>query len=158
MSIRANATVWMAALAALAASACATSGPSAPAAKPAAPSAPAAAAESTPKPAAPAAAAASVTPPSVFAVCAACHGTSANAPPGLGPNLFGVVGRKAGTAPDYDYSDAIKASGKVWTPDQLQAFLQSPNKVVPGNNMDYPGVGDAAAAKQIVDYLATLKR
>jgi cytochrome c len=141
--------VWVAAFAALAASACATT----PASEtPAAPSAPAAA------PAAPArAAAVPATPPGAFAVCGACHGTSAGAPPSLGPNLFGVAGKKAGSVAGYDYSDAMKGSSVVWTAANLQAFVREPNKVIPGNNMDYPGVPDDATAKAIADYMATLK-
>lgn len=152
MRLRSSATFLIAAFAAVAAAGCATSPESE------APSAPAAAATPAPAaPAAPAASTAAVAKPALFAVCSACHGTTADAPPGLGPNLVGVVGKKAGTAhPDFDYSDALKNSGKVWTPETLAAFLQDPAKVIPGNDMDYPGVPDAATAKQIADYMATL--
>ena len=107
----------------------------------------------TPTPApAPAAA-----PPGSFAICAACHETTAGARPSLGPNLLNVGGRKAGSAPDFDYSDALKASSTVWTADTLQAFILDPAKAIPGNKMDYPGAGDAATAKEIADYLMSLK-
>jgi len=96
------------------------------------------------------------TPPPLFAVCQACHESTAKAGPSVGPNLFGVGGRKAGTAPDYDYSDALKASTTVWTADTLTAFLTDPAKTIPGNKMDYPG-NDAATAKALADYLMTLK-
>ena len=92
--------------------------------------------------------------PAEFAVCSACHEVT----PGqasVGPNLAGVVGRKAGSS-DYDYSPAMKASGITWTPDQLQAFIVNPSKVVPGTKMDFDGATDADA-KVIVAYLATLK-
>jgi cytochrome c len=106
----------------------------------------------TPAPApAPAAAA---TPPPEFAICGGCHEIT----PGgvsLGPNLLGVVGRKAGST-DYDYSPAMKGSGITWTPDQLQAFIVNPSKAVPGTKMDFDGATDADA-KVIVAYLATLK-
>jgi cytochrome c len=95
-------------------------------------------------------------PPAAFAVCAACHETTANARPSLGPNLFGVGGRKAGSVPDYDYSPAMKASATVWSADTLAAFVLDPTKAMPGNKMDYDGA-DAAAAKTIADYLMTLK-
>ena len=107
----------------------------------------------TPAPA-PAPAPAAPAQPSEFAVCAACHEVT----PGLasvGPNLGTVAGRKAGTT-DYDYSPAMKASGLTWTPDQLQAFITNPAKVVPGNKMDFDGASDADA-KVIVAYLASLK-
>jgi cytochrome c len=98
--------------------------------------------------------AAAPTQPAEFAVCAACHEVT----PGLasiGPNLAGVVGRKAGSS-DFDYSPAMKASGLTWTPDQLQAYLVDPGKVVPGTKMDFDGATDADA-KVIVAYLASLK-
>ena len=72
-------------------------------------------------------------PPPLFAVCSACHESTANAAPSVGPNLFGVGGRKAGAAPDFDYSDAMKASTTVWSAETLTAFLTDPAKAIPGN-------------------------
>lgn len=95
-------------------------------------------------------------PPGEFAVCSACHETKAGAPPSLGPNLFGIGGRKAGGVADYDYSPAMKASTIVWGADTLAAFVADPNKSVAGNKMDYSGT-DAATAKAVADYLMTLK-
>jgi len=115
-------------------------------AQPAAPPAPSAAA---PPPAAAA-------PPPDFAICSACHESSANARPSLGPNLWNVGGRKAGSLADYDYSPAMKSSTITWSADTLQAFIVDPAKTVPGNKMDYPGA-DAGAAKAIADYLMSLK-
>jgi cytochrome c len=111
----------------------------------------------TPAPAPPAPpnpAAAAPVQPAEFAVCGACHEVTPGAA-SVGPNLAGVVGRKAGST-DYDYSPAMKASGLTWTPDQLQAFIVNPSKVVPGTRMDFDGASDADA-KVIVAYLATLK-
>jgi cytochrome c len=96
------------------------------------------------------------TPPPLFAVCSACHESTANAAPSVGPNLFGVGGRKAGAAPDFDYSDTMKASTTVWTAETLTAFITDPAKAIPGNKMDYPG-NDAATSKALADYLMTLK-
>jgi cytochrome c len=95
-------------------------------------------------------------PPASFGVCAACHESTANARPSLGPNLFGVGGRKAGSVPDYDYSPAMKASTTIWTADTLAPFIQDPSKAIPGNKMDYDG-SDAETAKAIAAYLMTLK-
>jgi len=94
-------------------------------------------------------------PPS-FGVCAACHESTAGARPSLGPNLFGVGGRKAGSVADYDYSPAMKASTTVWTAETLAPFIQDPTKSIPGNKMDYDG-SDAETAKAIAAYLMTLK-
>ena len=96
-------------------------------------------------------------PPADFAVCSACHESTAKAGPSLGPNLFGIGGRKAGGVADYDYSPAMKAYGAAWNADNLAAFILDPAKAVPDNKMDYPGAADAASAKAIADYLMTLK-
>ena len=96
-------------------------------------------------------------PPSDFAVCGACHESTANARASLGPNLFNIGGRKAGAVPDYDYSPAMKSSTTVWTAETLQAFILDPAKAIPDNKMDYSGSSDPAAAKAIADYLMTLK-
>ena len=96
-------------------------------------------------------------PPADFAVCSACHESTAKAGPSLGPNLFGIGGRKAGAAPDYDYSPAMKAYGAEWTAETLTAFILDPAKAVPNNKMDYGGATDAKAAKALADYLMSLK-
>ena len=114
-------------------------------------------AQPPPAPAATAAPTSAPAAPADFAICAACHESTAGAKPSLGPNLFAIGGRKAGAEPDYDYSDAMKASGITWTADTLQAFVLDPAKTVPGNKMDYPGASDPATAKAIADYLMSLK-
>jgi cytochrome c len=146
--------VWLASFAAMAAASCTTAAPGAPAAPaPAAPVAKPAAPAATPAPAASAA----IAKPAAFGICSGCHGSTADAAPSLGPNLFGIGGKKAGTAhPDFDYSAALKNSGKSWTSENLTAFIQDPAKAIPGNNMDFPGLPDQATAKSIADYLASL--
>jgi len=75
----------------------------------------------------------------------------------MGPNLFGVVGRKAGTFPGFAYSGAMKSAGFVWTVPKLDAYLADPQKVVPGNNMPMAGMSDSQQRADIAAYLATLK-
>lgn len=96
-------------------------------------------------------------PAAVFAACASCHSAEKDGPRRSGPNLFGVVGKTAGTQPGFAYSKAMKDSGITWTPETLDAFLASPHKLVPGNRMGLPGINDAAERKAMIDYLATLK-
>lgn len=91
------------------------------------------------------------------AQCSICHRTAANAPPAIGPNLFRVVGRKAGTLAGYSYSPAMKAFGKPWTPAQIGAYLAAPQTVVKGNKMPFAGIKDAAKRNDVVAYMATLK-
>ena len=74
-----------------------------------------------------------------------------------GRALEGIVGRRAGTVPDFSYSDAMKKSGIVWDAKILDAYLESPQKVVPGNRMPYAGLKDTTDRADLVAYLATLK-
>jgi cytochrome c len=74
-----------------------------------------------------------------------------------GPPLFGVVGRNAATAADFVYSDAMKQSGIVWTPEKIDAYITAPKKTVPGGKMKYDGLGDAAARADVIAYLQSLK-
>jgi len=93
----------------------------------------------------------------VFNRCAICHKTDKGGPNGIGPNLFGVVGRKAGTAAGFTYSAAMKNSGITWSEDKLEAYVQHPQQVVPGNKMAFAGLTSAQDAQDVVAYLATLK-
>jgi len=93
----------------------------------------------------------------VFARCAICHANTKGAPAKIGPDLFGVVGRKAGTMPDFSYSAAMKGSGITWTPDKLAAYVQHPQQVVPGNRMAFAGISSKNDAADLVAYLGTLK-
>ena len=91
----------------------------------------------------------------IFKACAACHATDhANR---VGPGLEGIIGRKAGTAPGFSYSSAMKQSGIVWDSKTLDAYLESPQKTVPGNRMTYTGLKNPTDRTDLVNYLATLK-
>jgi cytochrome c len=94
---------------------------------------------------------------SVFQRCAICHSNTKGAAAKIGPNLFGVMGRKAGTMPNFSYSSAMKNSGITWTPEKLQAYIQHPQQVVPGNRMAFAGVSSKADDADLVAYLGTLK-
>lgn len=90
--------------------------------------------------------------------CAECH-TVKEGRNKKGPSLFGVVGRKAGSVPDYDYSDALKqkASAWTWTPEQLHTYLSQPAKTAnPGTKMKYDGLTDAKQLDDLISYLDTL--
>ena len=93
----------------------------------------------------------------VFARCAICHKADKGAGNGLGPNLFGVEGRKAASEPGFEYSGPLKASGITWTPDKLALWVAGPAKVVPGNKMAFPGITSKADIRNVVAYLGTLK-
>ena len=73
----------------------------------------------------------------------------------LGPNLHNVVGRKAGSLPDYGYSSAMKEAGFTWDRETLERFIANPDEVVPGNRMKpYTGVGSSDDRAKIVAFLA----
>ena len=93
----------------------------------------------------------------VFQRCAICHRVEKAGGNGLGPNLFGIVGRKAGTAADFPYSAAMKNSGITWSTDKLTAYITHPAQVVPGNRMAFAGISDQGQVGDVVAYLATLK-
>jgi cytochrome c2 len=94
--------------------------------------------------------------PAEFQVCAACHRTTAGTN-AIGPSLFGVVGRKAGTEPGFNYSPAMKSAGFVWTVKKLTAYIDNPQAVVPHNRMPFFGTHNMATAATVANYLATLK-
>lgn len=84
--------------------------------------------------------------------CASCHGGSG----GQGPNLKGVVGRKAGAVPAYAYSAALKASGLTWTAATLDRFLTDPGMLVPGTAMA-ARIPDPRQRRDLIAYLASRK-
>ena len=90
----------------------------------------------------------------LFALCAACHVTTAGVNR-MGPSLHAVVGRKAGAVPGYVYSPAMKASGLTWTEPKLAEFLEAPRTVVTGTKMYFVGVRAPQDRADIIAYLKT---
>jgi cytochrome c len=73
----------------------------------------------------------------------------------LGPNLYKIVGRKAGSLPDYAFSNAMKEADFVWDEEKLDRFIAKPDEVVPGNNMKpYGGLSSSDDRKKIIAFLA----
>ena len=106
----------------------------------------------------PAAAADPVKGHAVFnAQCGVCHSDARDGQVVVGPPLFGVVGRKAGTLAGFTYSAAMKAAGFAWTPDKLRAYLPAPRVYLPGVKMTYPGLKNPAQLEDLIAYLTTLK-
>ena len=88
--------------------------------------------------------------------CALCHTIGKGEPNRFGPNLFGIVDRKAATAPGYKYSPAFLAMANwTWSPDGIASFVAAPEKTIPGNRM---GVFQGIAERDEQDLLAYLAR
>ena len=90
-----------------------------------------------------------------FNVCRACHEIGDGAKNEVGPALNGVVGRKSGSYPGYNYSDANKNSGLIWDEATLQEYLKNPKAKVPGTKMLFPGL---KRDDDIVNVIAFLKQ
>ena len=87
--------------------------------------------------------------------CQVCHSVDVTKPAGVGPNLRGVVGRKAATA-TFNYSAAMKQSNITWTQANLDRYLAAPTKIVPGTRMVI-AVSDATQRSAIIKYLSQTK-
>ncbi|NBB60937.1 c-type cytochrome [Pseudomonas sp. ODNR1LW] len=89
--------------------------------------------------------------------CAVCHTFDKGGPPGQGPNLFGLLGRKAASESNFTYSDGYtKAmSGKVWDEQTLDAWLTDAQSVAPGSAMVY-SQDDPAKRQKIITYIKSL--
>jgi glucose/arabinose dehydrogenase len=91
--------------------------------------------------------------------CASCHTADAGLASRAGPGLYAVLGRKAGSVPGFNYSDALSragTSGKVWSRAGLDAFLRDPSRNVPGTTM-MVAVTSKAERAALIDYLASLR-
>jgi cytochrome c len=93
----------------------------------------------------------------IFARCAVCHTVQKGGPNGVGPNLFGIVGRKSASLPGYMYSGALKGLNIAWTNGKLKAWVSGPMRMAPGTKMAFPGLSNPKQADDVVAYLNTLK-
>jgi cytochrome c len=82
--------------------------------------------------------------------CGACHSITDN---GAGPRHAGLIGRKAGSQPGFDYSQALRNSGIIWDARQLDRWLANPNTLVPGNKMAVQLANDRRDRNDIIAFL-----
>lgn len=90
-------------------------------------------------------------------ICGGCHQVGESARGSFGPQLNGVFGRPSGSTTDYQYSDAMKSAGIVWTRETLTAYLEAPKKVVPGTRMIFWGLSDPEKIDNLLAYLQTFQ-
>lgn len=96
----------------------------------------------------------------VFRKCAACHNADTDANK-VGPTLRGVIGRTAGTSPNYSYSQAMKAAGAaglVWDEANLTEYLSDPKAKVPSNKMGFPGLKNPDEVENVIAYLKSIPK
>src|SRR3954464_11389282 len=90
----------------------------------------------------------------VFRKCQACHSLEPGKN-GLGPSLSGIIGKKASSVTNYNYSPAMKSSSLTWDVATLEAYLTDPQKWVPGNKMPFPGLKTENERKAVIAFLAS---
>lgn len=93
----------------------------------------------------------------VFKKCRACHAVGANAKNLVGPQLNGIIGRKAGSVEGFPYSEANKNSGATWDEATFLKYIKDPKAAMPGNKMAFAGIKDEQDAKDLYAFLAQFK-
>ena len=89
----------------------------------------------------------------VFTKCAACHSIAEGGANKIGPALWGVIGRKAGSVPDYKYSKALAAYSKNWSFEEMNGFLIKPKDWIKGTKMSFAGLKNAKDRAAVILYM-----
>ncbi len=85
--------------------------------------------------------------------CRACHTLGEGERNKVGPNLWQVFGRTAGSREDFNYSAAMAASGVVWSDDTMSAYIEKPSQYMPGNRMSFAGLRKPEDRAALIEYL-----
>ena len=89
----------------------------------------------------------------VFKKCAACHSITQGGGNKIGPALWGVLGRKAGSISDYKYSKAMATHSKVWSFEEINGFLIKPKEWIKGTKMTFAGLKNAKDRAAVILYM-----
>jgi len=89
----------------------------------------------------------------VFKKCAACHSIKEGGANKIGPALWGVLGRTAGSVPGYKYSKAMTAHGKNWSFEEMNGFLIKPKNWIKGTKMSFAGLKNAKDRAAVIRYM-----
>ena len=90
--------------------------------------------------------------------CGTCHNFQEGQGKKVGPDLYGVVGRKIASVPGFNYSAALKAVDGTWTFDKLNPWLKDPRAMVPGTAMTFAGLPNEKQRADVIAYLNTLSK
>jgi len=89
----------------------------------------------------------------VFKKCVACHSIGKGDPNKIGPNIFGVLNRRAGSVSGYKYSKAMATYGKVWSFEEMNGFLTKPKDWIKGTKMSFAGLKNAKDRAAVILYM-----
>ena len=89
----------------------------------------------------------------VFKKCLACHSIGKGDSNKIGPNIFGVLNRRAGSVSNYKYSKAMLAYGKVWSFEEMNGFLTKPKDWIKGTKMSFVGLKNAKDRAAVILYM-----
>jgi len=92
-----------------------------------------------------------------FKKCMPCHDVGDDAKNKVGPMLNGLAGRKSGTIEGFNYSDANKNSGIVWSEETFKDYIKDPRAKIPGTKMIFPGIKNEKEAGDLWTYLKQFK-
>src|ERR1700760_1652964 len=90
-----------------------------------------------------------------FNKCMPCHSIGEGAKNKIGPELNGLDGRKAGTVPDYSYSDANKNSGITWNEAEFKVYIKDPKAKIPGTKMTFAGIKNENEVNNLWAYVSS---
>jgi len=88
-----------------------------------------------------------------FALCSSCHTLSEGGPVMTGPNLYHILGEKAGVRAGFTFSDPMKAAGFTWDAAHLDTWITDPKVMIPGTKMTFAGLKDAKDRTDVIAYL-----
>ena len=89
----------------------------------------------------------------VFKKCKACHTLDEGGKNKIGPNLFGIIGKQAGSTEGFNYSKAFKKADFTWDEAELGKYLSNPRKYLKGNKMAFPGLKKPEDVENVLAYI-----